>query len=75
MFCGIRKLVMLFGLEKYLPNKEERETKGECLKMLLNAMDMPYASLEIKEARRISRYRQGRKGQPLRITFDIEICN
>lgn len=59
--------VMIFGLEEELPKKEE----GECLKKLLDAVDLPNAIIDIKEARRIGRYRKGIKGRPLRITFYV----
>lgn len=69
------KSVMIFGLEEEHLKKEEREAKeGECIKKLLNVMDLRIASIKVKEARRIVKYMQDRKGGPLKGTFNMEIC-
>lgn len=63
---------MIFGLKDQLLDKEESVAEDEkCFKKLFEAMDLPNASLNIKEAKTISRYKQDIKGKPQRNTSSI----
>lgn len=54
------RLIKIFGLkENHLPVKEERVAKEEeSISKLPMAINLPNVSLDIKEAKRIGRYRQ-----------------
>lgn len=69
--------LMIFGLEEHhIPAKEERVAyKHIQIKYILDAMDMPNTTLQVKESTRTGRYSQDIRRHPVKITFSTKLSS